>query len=139
MNPRPTTLKEVAERSASLEEFGRNFRDWLHELRRHSSRPKLESAICEEPPMLAENFAQGAVADAWLAAYAEHLAVKIGRPAPNWSHDPARLSPEPWFADDARSPSLRALALRDSPTAFKRRNLFTAAVDLPLALRVGRA
>lgn len=138
MTPRPATLKEIAERSTTLEDFGRHFRDWLHELRRHSSRPRLESAVREEPPLLVGRFARGAVADAWLAAYADHLAAKIGRPAPEWAHAPARISPEPWFADEAQNKTLRLLALRDSPAAFKRRNLFTAAVDLPLALRAGR-
>lgn len=138
MTPRPATLKEVAERSASLEEFGRNFRDWLHELRRHSSRPRLESTVREEPPLLAGRFAQGSVADAWLAAYADYLSAKLGRAAPEWSGHPSRISPEPWFADGASSPHLRVLALRDSPSAFKRRNLFTPAVDLPIALGAGR-
>lgn len=32
----------------------------------------------------------------------------------------------------------RALALRDSPPAFKNRILFTARVDLPLRLHAGR-
>ena len=34
--------------------------------------------------------------------------------------------------------ALRALALARSPLAFKRRNIFTPAVDLPLRLRAGR-
>jgi hypothetical protein len=138
MTPRPATLKEIAERSGSLEDFGRHFRDWLHELRRHSSRPRIEAAVREEPPLLAARFARGAVADAWLAAYADHLAARIGRAAPGWVRAPARVSPEPWFADATQSAALRLLALRDSPAAFKRRNLYTATVDLPLALRAGR-
>ena len=48
------------------------------------------------------------------------------------------LFPSLWFATDTASPKLRLLALRDSPAAFKKRNLFTPAVDLPLALRAGR-
>jgi hypothetical protein len=42
----------------------------------------------------------------------------------------------PWFADEG--PRSRLLALRDTPPAFKRRNLFTAAPDLPVRLRRGR-
>lgn len=48
------------------------------------------------------------------------------------------MSPEPWFATDVRNPVLRLGALRDSPAAFKNRNLFTPVVDLPLNLRAGR-
>lgn len=138
MNPRPVTLAEIAERTESLEDFGRHFRDWLHEIRRHSSRPQLEAAVQAEPPRLAGRFAQGKVADAWLAAYAEHLAGRIGRPVPAWTLKRGRVASEPWFAADEARPRLRLIALRDSPVAFKKRNLFTATVDLPLALRAGR-
>ena len=138
MNPRPITLAEIAGRSESLEDFGRHFRDWLHEIRRHSSRPQLESIVQQEPPRLAGRFKQGEVADAWLAAYAEHLAGRIDRPVPAWAHKRSRVSPEPWFAADDASPRLRQFALRDSPPAFKKRNLFTPVVNLPLALRAGR-
>jgi len=73
MSPRPTTLCHVAERSDSLEDFGRHFRDWLHELRQWSSRPRVARAVRDEPPLLAGKFAGGGVADAWLAAYAEEI------------------------------------------------------------------
>jgi len=138
MNLRPVTLAEVADRAESLEDFGRHFRDWLHEIRRHSSRPQLDAAVQVEPPRLAGRFAQGDVADAWLAAYAEHLAGRIDRTVPAWAEKRGRVAPEPWFAVDEASPRLRLIALRDSPVAFKKRNLFTATVDLPLALRAGR-
>lgn len=95
MSPRPATLRAVAERSAPLEEFGRNFRDWLHALRRHSSRPRIAEAIRDEPPLLARTFAGGAVADAWLAAYAEPVAGAVGNAAPAWAGWPSRVSPEP--------------------------------------------
>ena len=138
MSLRPVTLAEIARHSGSLEDFGRHFRDWLHEIRRHSSRPQLAAAVQQEPPLLAARFVQGEVADAWLAAYAEHLAGRIGRPVPAWANKRGRVSPEPWFATAVTSARLRLLALRDSPAAFKKRNLFTPAVDLPLALRAGR-
>ena len=138
MSLRPVTLAEIADRAESLEDFGRHFRDWLHEIRRHSSRPQLAAVVAAEPRRLAARFAQGAVADAWLAAYAEHLAARIGRPVPAWAEARHRVSAEPWFATDIASPKLRLIALRDSPVAFKKRNLFTPAVDLPLALRAGR-
>jgi len=113
MSPRPTTLRDIAERSASLGDFGRHLRDWLHELRRVSSRTQAAASIASEPARLREKFPEGHVADAWLAAYAEHLA-------------------------GGDSPALRALALAHAPFAFKRRNIFTPSVDLPLSLRAGR-
>ena len=55
---------------------------------------------------------------------------------PAWAHSPGRIARAPWFSTDR--PLSRALALRDSPPAFKNRNLFTPRVDLPLRLRAGR-
>ena len=137
MSLRPTTLKEIAQRSDSIGDFGRHLRDWLHELRRASSRPQAALTITEEPPRLRDKFPQGQVADAWLAAYAEHLAGKLGTIAPEWAFAPWRTSDDPIF-DDGSTPTLRTLALIHSPLAFKRRNIFTPSVDLPLALRAGR-
>jgi hypothetical protein len=138
MSERPATFRQIAERSDSLDEFGRHFRDWLHELRLWSSRTKVAAALAQEPPRLGRKFAQGAVADAWLAAYAEFISLRIGRPAPTWSQQRTRVSPEPWFATDERNPVLRLGALRDSPAPFKNRNLYTPSVDFPLNLRAGR-
>lgn len=138
MNGRPTTLRQIAEQSDSLDEFGRHFRDWLHELKRWSSRAKVAAALAEEPKRLGGKFTQGVVADAWLAAYAEFISRRLGRPAPTWSQQRTRVSPEPWFATEDCNPVLRLVALRDSPAPFKNRNLFTPVVDLPLNLRAGR-
>lgn len=138
MITRPKSLKEVAERSGSLGEFGLNLRDWLHELRRASSRPQALAMVTDEPPRLREKFPQGHIADAWLGAYAEHLARKVDRTAPAWAFAPERIASDPVFDENATSPTLRVLALAHAPAAFKRRNIFTPAVDLPLRLRAGR-
>lgn len=137
MSLRPTTLKEIAERSDSLGDFGRHLRDWLHELRRASSRTQAVAAIADEPQRLRDKFPQGHIADAWLAAYAEHLAGKIGAATPEWAFAPWRISDNPIF-DEGSTPTLRTLALVRAPLAFKRRNIFTPSVDLPLTLRAGR-
>ncbi len=49
---------------------------------------------------------------------------------------PQGVAAQPWFSVDGKDS--RLLALRDSPPAFKNRNLFTPRVDLPLRLRAGR-
>lgn len=133
---RPPTLRAVAERSGSLEDFGRHFQDWLHELARLSSRPQVQAAIGEEPGRLARKFAQGAVADAWLAACAELISQRARLPAPAWTA--GRVLPEPWFAVGGTDLRSRLAALRDSPPPFKARNLYTPTVDLPLGLSAGR-
>ena len=137
MSLRAATLKEVAERSDAISDFGRHLRDWLHELRRVSSRTQAAAAIAEEPPRLRDKFPQGSIADAWLGAYAEHLAGRIGTAAPEWAFSPWRTSVDPSF-DEGDTLTLRTLALIRAPLAFKRRNIFTPSVDLPLALRAGR-
>ena len=136
MTARPQTLQEVAAGVDTLADFGRSFRDWLHALRRFSSRTQVWEAIRAEPPRLAERFAAGAIADAYLAAYAELLAGRTRQAPPEWALDPRRVAPVPWFAEEA--PALRWMALARSPLPFKRRNLFTRAVELPLKLRAGR-
>jgi len=138
MNQRPSTLKAVAERSESLADFGWHLRDWLHELRLVSSRPLAAAAVAEEPPRLSRKFEQGEIADAWLAAYAEHLAVKAGIQPPNWVFASSRALAEPSFNEENESPKLRALAIAHAPLAFKRRNIYTPSVDLPFLLRAGR-
>ncbi|MEY2878256.1 MAG: hypothetical protein RLZZ15_636 [Verrucomicrobiota bacterium] len=136
MNDRPKSLREIAARAEDLDHFGREFADWLHTLRTLHTRAALARSIAEEPEMLASRFSAGHISDAWLAAYAEYLAERVGRRPPVWCASPRRIAREPWFSTDR--PLSRALALRDSPPAFKNRNLFTSRVDLPLRLRAGR-
>lgn len=136
MNPRPKSLHEIAARAEDLDHFGHEFADWLHTLRTLRSRTALVQTIAAEPALLASRFPEGNVADAWLAAYAEFLAHRTRIPLPTWASSPQRIAREPWFSTDR--PLSRALALRDSPPAFKNRNLFTPRVDLPLRLRAGR-
>jgi hypothetical protein len=136
MQARPITLAEIADRADSLARFGRELADWLHEVRARGSRPALAATIADAPALLAERFPEGALADATLAAYADLLAERIGVAPPAWCFGPERVVLEPWFAVDG--PRSRALALRDSPPAFKRRNLFSPAPDLPVHLRAGR-
>jgi hypothetical protein len=128
----------VAEHSDSLTDFGGNMREWLHEIRRFSSRREVRESIESEPVKLRDRFPEGQVADAWLAAYAEHVASRIKCDPPDWAFDTSRVAEKPWFADTLSSPISRALALAQSPLAFKRRNLYTPSVDLPLRLRAGR-
>ena len=119
---RPKTLHEVASESHSLEEFGRNLRDWQHEIQRGHVHNHKEFArrISERPEGLKDRFPGGDTADAMLAAYAEWLADEAGLERPAWCSDPERVSEFPWFG----SP-LRGWLLAHSPANFRQRNLFT--------------
>lgn len=136
MTDRPKTLREISLRAEDLRHFGLEFADWLHTVRTLRSRPQLVAAITEEPVLLRDRFPDGAISDAWLAAYADYLARKIDAAVPTWTKSSARISPKPWFASEI--PAARRRALRESPSPFRDRNLFTDAVDLPLRLRAGR-
>lgn len=133
---RPRTLQEIARSAESWADFGPYFQDWLHTVRTFSSRGQLAEAIAAEPRRLSRVFTEGKIADAWLAAYAEYAAQRIGIEAPAWTQ--SRKASEPWFAVEGTDVRSRLAALRDSPGPFKSRNLFTPTVDLPLRLRPGR-
>lgn len=118
---RPATLKEIAERSESLQDFGLNLRDWQHEVKRAvHSRKGLSTRLADAPSHLADHFEQGDVADAYLAAYAEWLADRAGISRPEWCTDKTRIARNPWF-----SAPTRGLLLLRSPASFRQRDLFT--------------
>ncbi len=121
-NRRPKTLREVAEWSQSLSEFGSNLRDWQHTIQRTDvhSKPELQRRLSESPPRLVGRFEQGDVADAYLAAYAEWLSDRASILRTTWCSDRNRVAHEPWFSAPTRS-----LLLVTSPGSFRQRNLFT--------------
>ena len=119
---RPHSLAEVVEGSETAAEIGDNLEDFLDHLnllvKQRTPRRKLAEVIRREPPGTGV-----AVQDAYLAAVAAHLAAKLRLPAPRWADKPGRRLKRPWFAlPDAWA---RAWLLRDSPAAFRERNLFT--------------
>ena len=118
---RPRSLAEVAQWSVSFQEFGLHVRDFLHHFRRS---PNLES-LSQPPQLLVTAFAEGRVADAYLAAMAVDLAHSMKKCPPPWSREPERFCREPWFATPGRH--MRATLLLESPGAFRERNLFVSA------------
>jgi hypothetical protein len=122
---RPQTARSVAQRAKSLEDFGLNVRDWLHELRRVTTRESLRRACWHAPRRMAEAFAEGTVADAFLAAQVEYLLRRAGMEAPRWVADRGHVLSEPWFPHANANSHLRALLMRDAQVEFANRNLFT--------------
>ena len=134
---RPESLSEVAERCHTEEAFGRELADFEHELLLCSSRKELSASLRKRPPLLWQAFETGAIADAWLAAYAEELAFRFGLPYPDWIWEADRFLNVPYI-HDAHSQRLKAWHVFKAPAGFTRRNLF---VDLhlpPIPLRPGR-
>jgi hypothetical protein len=122
---RPRTARAVASRSGTLEQFGRNVRDWLHEVRHLTTREGLSAAVSHRPPRLQGNFPGGEIADAFLAAQVEFLCRHAGIRPPSWTRSAEYVLEDPWFGYSDAPAGLRALLIRDAPVEFKNRNLFT--------------
>lgn len=117
---RPRSLAEVAARSYSREAFQSHLADFLDQF--YSERRS--EMLAAEPPPLEGQIEEGAVADAYLAATAVHLARLIKAVPPTWAWDPNRRLRSPWFASPGSA--VRATLLAESPAAFRERNLFVS-------------
>jgi hypothetical protein len=122
---RPRTARAVADRADTLEQFGRNVRDWLHEIRRLTTRGGLSASVSHRPPRLRGRFPGGQIADAFLAAQVEYLCRRADIEPPRWTGSPEYVLDDPWFGYTAAPANLRAILIRDAPVEFKNRNLFT--------------
>ena len=116
-------MREVATESDTYEDFGLNFKDFLHEfaMRRNEGLP-LDPMFAQEPPRLAGRFNEGNICDAFLAATADYFARTNRLALPAWALKEDLVLEEPWFA--LNSLPLRGLLLRDTPSAFKDKNIF---------------
>lgn len=116
-----TTLAEVARRAANGEDHHSARRDFLdgYALAPLEGRPAL-LIDCPAPvtPRL----------DAYLGALAEHLASRDGFRVPAWAGDPGRFLDHFWWP--STTAGLRAIALVQSPAAFRRRGIFIGATTL---------
>jgi hypothetical protein len=108
-----------------LEQFGRNVRDWLHELRLLTTREGLSAVVHHRPRSLRFIFPEGKIADAFLAAQVEYLCRHAGIRPPSWTDSPEYVLDDPWFGYSDAPAALRAMLIRDAPVEFKNRNLFT--------------
>ena len=70
----------------------------------------------EEPPKSDDPW------DTFVAALAEHLLASVSLPAPSWTNEPRRFLTRWWFPHSRRA--FDALAVRDSPAAFRRRGVY---------------
>jgi hypothetical protein len=117
----PQTLADVARLALAGEPFDfalRNFLDAFY------ARPD-PARLLPEPPLLRDALPErGAVADAYLAATAEWLAMRHQFPVPGWAFRDTRVLRRPWFGSPLAA--LRAVLLHESPAPFRARNLFVS-------------
>jgi hypothetical protein len=116
--PRPAALQDVAARSLGGAPFDPLLREFLDEFYGRTQ-SEMALAVAREPARI------GLVHDAYLAAVAEHLALKFGLPVPAWVEQPDRFLAQPFFAGGLES--LKAILLVESPLAFRRRQIFVSA------------
>ena len=118
---RAASLAEVAEWTHDRRTFHLNVAEFVDEFRRKPT----GSRLTEEPRRLASVYADGEVADAYLAAVAVSLAREIREPPPAWAWAEDRKLRRPWFAWPG--PAVRATLIAESPAPFRERNLFVSA------------
>ena len=120
---RPVTLQEVAVESQSYRQFGYNLKDFLHEFDFAKDRgTSLESLLADEPRRLAGCFDEGNICDAFLGATADYLSRINHIHTPEWALKEDLMLEMPWFSPEF--PEVRLLLLRDTPSAFKDKNIF---------------
>jgi hypothetical protein len=122
--PRPATLQEVAARTLAGEPFDFLLREFLDDFYGADAEAKA-AALRIVPARIA------AIHDAYLAAVAEHLALRFALAVPRWTDDPERFLAEPFFAGGLET--LKAVLLVESPLAFRRRLIFVSANALSRA------
>ena len=119
---RPTSLKEAVDHIIG----GKNWMDAISEFldEFYSSSPsERHHIIAEEPGLTGVAFQ-----DAYVGAVGEHLARRWGLDIPAWADDSRRFLDRPNFPEHMEL--AKAVFLRDSPIAFRRRLIFTEAEPL---------
>lgn len=117
---RPKSLADVARRTLEGSEWRYEFADFLDEFYASPS----SGAIASEPESMVSTGPQGKRKDVYIAAAAEHLGRKYQLPLKRWVYHPSRYLDRPSFAFTTREGML--FLLKDSPAAFKSRNLFVS-------------
>ncbi len=119
---RPTSLKEAVDRMIGGESWVDAISEFLDEFY-PSSPSDRHRMIAEEPRLTGVAFQ-----DAYVGAVGEHLARRLGLEIPAWADDPCRFLDRPHFPEHMEL--AKAVFLRDSPIAFRRRLIFTEAEPL---------
>jgi hypothetical protein len=111
------TLAGVARRVLADEDFRHAVREFLDEFAlRADDRSRAEAIAARPEPTGSRRY------DAYLGALAEHLAAVHGLARPIWAVEPGRFLDRFWFLSDV--PGFRAIAIAQSPAAFRRRGIF---------------
>lgn len=130
---RPLTAFEVCEDVPDEEVFGRNLRDWQHEIRKVHSREEFLQRVVDAPKLLQPTLNDHGQCDAYLASYVEWLSDIAGVEAPGWVDQSERFATKAWYD----FPECWWISFLQSPRAFRRHGVFTSP-DNVLNIRPGR-
>lgn len=116
------SLRQLASSVSEGEDFRFVLREFLDDVNLvAATRPQdLVTLVAERPEAL-----DHAGQHAFLGGLAEHLAMIFGLERPRWSVAPDRFLQAWWFP--AENPAYDAVAIRESPPAFRRRGIFLPA------------
>ena len=128
MTWRPSTLNEIARRSAGGEDFAALTREFVDEAGKMTDH-ELTMALAEEPTGPWSHESQ----KPFLAAMAEHYARQRKLPVPGWTEKPDCFLSRAVFGTTLQH--LRAHLIIASPPAFKRRLIFVDRDPIPRAPR----
>jgi hypothetical protein len=118
---RDISLEWRSDFDAGREPFFGEIGNLLDDFRNHCRTEHDRMALVSEPPVPVGQPETGA----YLAALAESLCCEAGMHPPAWTEQPPYYLKRPWFAGGLEN--LKAILLAESPTAFRRRNLFVSA------------
>lgn len=114
------SLAGVARRALAGEPFLFATRELLDELALLQTDEQRARALHDEPPLTGVDHQ-----DAYLGALGEHFAMRFALERPTWVTRPERFLDRFWFRSDV--PGFRAMAIAQSPAAFRRRGIFITA------------
>lgn len=124
---RPSTLAEVVRREQEGEDRGMalaEFLDTFYIKLQCEGRAAAQGCIDQPPPTQSDP-----IFHAYLGGVGEHLALRWGLVVPRWTNDPSRFLRRPHFTSQGMD-GMKAICLAESPTAFRRRLIFTEAEPL---------
>ncbi len=111
------TLAGVAERTRGGEDFRHAIREFLDDFSLRAGDSSRAESIAVRPALTDDRRY-----DAYLGALAEHLAAVHDLDRPGWSFEPDRFLDRFWFVSEV--PGFRAIAIAQTPAAFRRRGVF---------------
>lgn len=119
---RPKTIAEIALQILDGRKFSHANKEFIDEYRRFSIDGKPTAQMYEAEPVLLEDI----IENVFLAGLAEYIALRDGKPIPEWTEKPCRYLEKPVIFG-GENPDHTCWKTTDPP--FAKRNLFIGEID----------